>query len=178
MNSSSAAKTILIWMVLILLALVVWRVFTPSGQAAKVADISYSELQAQASSGNIKEITIDISPNSYDVEGEYRDTGQHFHATIFKEAAQDLLKDLKEKGNIPKINVKEVSHNDWMTIIMGALPFVLIIGFWIFMMRQMQAGGNKAMSFGKSRARLLTAQQKKATFKDVAGIDEAKEELQ
>ena len=88
------------------------------------------------------------------------------------------MKDLKDKGNIPKINVKEVSHNDWMTIIMSALPFVLIIGFWIFMMRQMQAGGNKAMSFGKSRARLLTAQQKKATFKDVAGIDEAKEELQ
>jgi cell division protease FtsH len=177
-NSSSAAKTILIWMVLILLALVVWRVFTPSGQTPKVTDISYSELMAQASSGNIKEITVDISPNSYDVEGEYRDTGQHFHATIFKEAAQDLMKELKDKGNIPKINVKEVSHNDWMTIIMGALPFVLIIGFWIFMMRQMQAGGNKAMSFGKSRARLLTAQQKKATFKDVAGIDEAKEELQ
>ena len=178
MNSSSAAKTILIWMVLILLALVVWRVFTPSGQAAKVTDISYSELQAQASSGNIKEMTIDISPNSYDIEGEYRDTGGHFHATIFKEAAQELLKDMKDKGNTAKINVKEVSHNDWMTIIMGALPFVLIIGFWIFMMRQMQAGGNKAMSFGKSRARLLTAQQKKATFKDVAGIDEAKEELQ
>jgi cell division protease FtsH len=177
-NSSSAAKTILIWMVLILLALVVWRVFTPSGQAAKVADISYSELVAQASSGNIKDLTIDISPNSYDVEGEYRDTSQHFHATIFKEATQDLLKDLKDKGNLANIHVKEVSHNDWMTIIMGALPFVLIIGFWIFMMRQMQAGGNKAMSFGKSRARLLTAQQKKATFKDVAGIDEAKEELQ
>jgi len=176
-NSSSAAKTILIWMVFILLALVVWRVFTPGSQAAKVTDISYSELMANASNGNIKEITMDISPNSYDVEGEYRDTGAHFHATIFKEAAQDLVKDLRDKGNI-KINVKEVSHNDWMTIIMSALPFVLIIGFWIFMMRQMQAGGNKAMSFGKSRARLLTAQQKKATFKDVAGIDEAKEELQ
>ena len=178
MNSSSAAKTILIWMVFILLALVVWRVFTPGTQAAKVTEISFSELEAQASSGNIKEITLNLSANSYDVEGEYRDTGQHFHATIFKEGTEDLVKDLREKGNIPKINVKEVTHNDWITILMSALPFVLIIGFWIFMMRQMQAGGNKAMSFGKSRARLLTAQQKKATFKDVAGIDEAKEELQ
>jgi cell division protease FtsH len=165
-------------MVFILLAVVVWTVFKPGNPTAKVSEISYSELMANASSGNIKEITLNLSANSYDVEGEYRDTGLHFHVTIFKEAAQDLVKDLHDKGNIPKINVKEVTHNDWITILMSALPFVLIIGFWIFMMRQMQAGGNKAMSFGKSRARLLTAQQKKATFKDVAGIDEAKEELQ
>jgi cell division protease FtsH len=177
-NSSSAAKTILIWMVFILLALVVWRVFTPSTGAAKVTEISFSELMANAHNGNIKEITLNLSPNSYDVEGEYRDTGLHFHATIFKEGAQELVKELHDTGNAPKINVKEVTHGDWISILVSALPFVLIIGFWIFMMRQMQAGGNKAMSFGKSRARLLTAQQKKATFKDVAGIDEAKEELQ
>jgi len=64
-----------------------------------------------------------------------------------------------------------------VSILINALPFLLIIGFWVFMMRQMQAGGNKAMSFGKSRARLLSMQQKKITFKDVAGVDEAKEEL-
>jgi cell division protease FtsH len=177
-NSSSAAKTILIWMVFILLALVVWKVFTPGSGSPKVNEISYSELMANAHSGNIKEITLNLSANSYDVEGEYRDSSQHFHATIFKEGTADLVKELKDTGNIPKINVKEVTHGDWISILVSALPFVLIIGFWIFMMRQMQAGGNKAMSFGKSRARLLTAQQKKATFKDVAGIDEAKEELQ
>jgi cell division protease FtsH len=176
-NSSSAAKTILIWMVFILLALVVWRVITPGAQSAKVTDISYSELMANAANSNIKELTLDLSANSYDIEGEYRDTGGHFHATIFKEAAPDLVKELREKGNI-NIHVKEVTHGDWVNILISVLPFVAIIGFWIFMMRQMQAGGNKAMSFGKSRARLLTAQQKKATFKDVAGIDEAKEELQ
>jgi cell division protease FtsH len=164
-------------MVFILLALVVWKVFTPSAGSPKVQEISYSELKAYANNGNIKELALNLSPNSYDVEGELRDTGQHFHVTIFKEAAPDLMKELNDKGNI-KINVKEVTHGDWVNILISALPFVLIIGFWIFMMRQMQAGGNKAMSFGKSRARLLTAQQKKATFKDVAGIDEAKEELQ
>ena len=178
MNSSSAAKTILIWMVFILLALVVWRVFTPGSGSPKVNEISYSELMANAHNGNIKELTLNLSANSYDVEGEYRDSSAHFHATIFKEGTEDLVKELKDTGNIPKINVKEVTHGDWISILVSALPFVLIIGFWIFMMRQMQAGGNKAMSFGKSRARLLTAQQKKATFKDVAGIDEAKEELQ
>ena len=76
------------------------------------------------------------------------------------------------------INVKEVTRADWVNLLLTAAPLLLLVGFWIVMMRQMQAGGNKALSFGKSRARLLTAQQKKATFKDVAGIDEAKEELQ
>jgi cell division protease FtsH len=99
-----------------------------------------------------------------------------FHTTIFKEAAPDLTKELREKN--VRINIKEVGHNDWITIVLQVVPFVILFALWIFMLRQMQAGGNKALSFGKSRARLLTAQQKKATFKDVAGIDEAKEELQ
>src|SRR5690348_12653326 len=74
--------------------------------------------------------------------------------------------------------VKEVRSGDWVLILLNAAPLILLVGFCLFLMRQMQAGGNKAFSFGKSRARLLSAQQKKATFKDVAGADEAKEELQ
>ena len=70
-----------------------------------------------------------------------------------------------------------MKNADWLSVPGEFRPLLLLVRFWIFMMRQMQAGGNKALSFGKSRARLLTAQQKKATFKDVAGIDEAKEEL-
>ena len=77
-----------------------------------------------------------------------------------------------------QLNVKEVRSSDWVLILLNALPLLLLAGFVFFLMRQMQAGGNKALSFGKSRARLLSAQQKKATFKDVAGSDEAKEELQ
>jgi cell division protease FtsH len=175
-NSSSAAKTILIWMFIILLALVLWKVFTPGSQSVHVQDISYSELMANVDSGNIKDLTLSLSPNSYDVDGEYREPDTHFHATIFKEAAPDLVKELRDR-NI-HINVKEVTHGDWITIVSTVAPFVILFALWIFMIRQMQAGGNKALSFGKSRARLLTAQQKKATFKDVAGIDEAKEELQ
>ena len=74
--------------------------------------------------------------------------------------------------------MKEVRSGDWVLILLNAAPLMLLVGFCLFLMRQMQAGGNKALSFGKSRARLLSAQQKKATFKDVAGTDEAKEELQ
>jgi cell division protease FtsH len=88
----------------------------------------------------------------------------------------DLIRILREKNVI--ITVKESSTSSWATLLVNASPLLLLIGFWIFMMRQMQTGGNKALSFGKSRARLLSSQQKKITFKDVAGVDEAKEELQ
>ncbi|MGD0905972.1 MAG: ATP-dependent zinc metalloprotease FtsH, partial [Candidatus Acidiferrales bacterium] len=113
---------------------------------------------------------------SYEVEGEWREPSKKFRTTIFRESAPDLTKTLRDKQVL--INVKEVNRADWVTFLVNGLPIFLLVAFWIFMMRQMQAGGNKALSFGKSRARLLTAQQKKATFKDVAGTDEAKEELQ
>ena len=177
MNSSSAAKTILVWMFIIVLGLVLWKVFTPSNSAARANEPSYGEFMADVDRSNVKEVTLLLSQNSYEVEGEYREgTPKTFKLVIFKEAAPDLVKELRDKG--VRINVKNVSTNDWLTIVINLLPFVVLFGLWIFMIRQMQAGGNKALSFGKSRARLLTAQQKKATFKDVAGIEEAKEELQ
>ncbi len=177
MNSSSAAKTILVWMFIILLGLVLWKVFTPSGTANRESELSYNEFMNQVDRANVKEVIMYISPNSYEIKGDYREPStQKFKVTIFKEGAPDIVKNLRDKGVL--INVQEVRSNDWLTIAINLLPFVVLFGLWIFMIRQMQAGGNKAMSFGKSRARLLTAQQKKATFKDVAGIEEAKEELQ
>ena len=177
MNSSSAAKTILVWMFIILLGLVLWRVFTPSNSGKTELDLSYNEFMNQVDKGNVKDAAIYLSPNSYDIKGDYREPSTtKFKVTIFKEGAPDIVKDLRDKGVL--INIQEVHSNDWLTIVINLLPFVVLFGLWIFMIRQMQAGGNKALSFGKSRARLLTAQQKKATFKDVAGIEEAKEELQ
>ena len=82
---------------------------------------------------------------------------------------------LRDKG--VNITVKDVSGGGWPSWLFQMLPLVVILGLWFFMIRQMQSGGNKALSFGKSRARLLSMQQKKVTFKDVAGVDEAKEEL-
>jgi len=164
-------------MFIILLGVVLWKMVSAGGgQAAREQEINYSDFMAQVDKGTVKEITLYLSPNSYEVQGELREPVQKFRLTIFKESAPDLAKQLREKG--VRINVKEVTRGDWITFLLNAAPLFLLVGFWIFMMRQMQAGGNKALSFGKSRARLLTAQQKKATFKDVAGIDEAKEELQ
>jgi len=175
-NSNSTVKTVLFWLFIVVLGVLLWKMVSSNGQSASVQEPSYSDFMAQVDRGNVKEVTLYLSPNSYDVEGETRDPDKKFRVTIFKESAPDLTKELRDKGVL--INVKEVNRADWFSFLLNAAPMLLLVGLWIFMMRQMQAGGNKALSFGKSRARLLTSQQKKATFKDVAGIEEAKEELQ
>jgi len=175
-NPSSTLKTIMFWLFIVMLAVLLWTLVSKSGQSAREEEPSYSEFMAQVDRGNVKEVTLYLSPTSYEIEGEWREPSKKFRTTIFKESAPDLAKTLRDKNVL--INVKEVNRADWVTFLLNAAPLFLLVAFWIFMMRQMQAGGNKALSFGKSRARLLTAQQKKATFKDVAGTDEAKEELQ
>ncbi len=177
MNPSSTAKTILFWLSIVLLGVMLWRLVSANGQAAREDTPSYSEFMAHVDQGDVKEVTMYLSPNSYELQGEYvKPANKKFHTTIFKEDAPNLSKVLREKQVL--INVKEVRSGDWLIILLNALPLLLLVGFCLFLMRQMQAGGNKALSFGKSRARLLSAQQKKVTFKDVAGTDEAKEELQ
>jgi cell division protease FtsH len=172
----STAKTILLCVSIILLCFVVWRMVSASGQSAREEEPSYSEFISQVDRGNVKEVTLYLSPNSYEVEGEWREPATKFRTTVFTESAPDLSKDLRDKDVL--INIKEATRADWVNLLLTAAPLLLLAGFFIFMMRRMQAGGSNVLSFGKSRARLLTAQQKKATFKDVAGIDEAKEELQ
>ncbi len=177
MNSSSTAKTILFWICIVFLGVMLWKLVSANGAQAREDEPSYSEFMAKVDAGDVKEVTLYLSPNSYELQGEYvHPANRKFHVTVFKEAAPDLAKTLRDKA--VQIKVKEVRSGDWLLILLNALPLILLAGFVFFLMRQMQAGGNKALSFGKSRARLLSAQQKKATFKDVAGTDEAKEELQ
>ena len=177
MNSSSTAKTILFWISIVFLGVMLWKLVSANGAQAREDEPSYSEFMAKVDASQVKEVTLYLSPNSYELQGEYKDPANHkFHLTVFKESAPDLAKQLRDK-QVP-MKVKEVRSGDWVLILLNAAPLILLVGFCLFLMRQMQAGGNKALSFGKSRARLLSAQQKKATFKDVAGTDEAKEELQ
>ena len=177
MNSSSTAKTILFWISIVFLGVMLWKLVSASGQSARDDEPSYSEFMAKVDAGQVKEVTMYLSPNSYELQGEYQiPANRKFRITIFKEGAPDLTKTLRDKA--VKISVREVRSGDWILTLVNVAPLVLLVGFCLFLMRQMQAGGNKALSFGKSRARLLSAQQKKATFKDVAGTDEAKEELQ
>jgi cell division protease FtsH len=177
-NSSSTAKTILFWISIVFLGVMLWKLVSANGSQQREDTPGYSEFMAHVDAGDVKEVTLYLSPNSYEIQGEYlRPANRKFTVTVFKEAAPDLVKELKDKGAVIK-GMKEVRSGDWILILLNAAPLILLVGFCLFLMRQMQAGGNKALSFGKSRARLLSAQQKKATFKDVAGTDEAKEELQ
>src|SRR5438552_1811589 len=154
-----------------------WKLVSANGAQAREDEPSYSEFMQKVDASDVKEVTMYLSPNSYELKGEYvRPANRKFHTTVFKEDAAGLAKALRDKG--VAIKVVEVRSGDWVLILLNAAPLILLVGFCLFLMRQMQSGGNKALSFGKSRARLLSAQQKKATFKDVAGTDEAKEELQ
>ncbi|MHB8411102.1 MAG: ATP-dependent zinc metalloprotease FtsH [Candidatus Acidiferrales bacterium] len=173
---NSTVKTILFWMAMILLAVLLWRMASTGGQTARDQTPSYTDFQAQVQKGNVSEATIMLSPVSAEVDGEFRDPKAKFRVTVPKETLSDLTKELQDKN--VEVNIKEVRNNDWVSFLIDGVPFLLLLVVFLIMMRQMQSGGNKALSFGKSRARLLTAQQKKATFKDVAGIEEAKEELQ
>jgi cell division protease FtsH len=134
--------------------------------------ISFTEFVSDVEAGKVKKVSIS---NGVDVKGSYKDNSADLH-TLIPANYPDIYKILQDKG--VEIEIKEASGSGWVSVLINASPFILLLAFWIFMMRQMQSGGNKALSFGKSRARLHSTQQKKVTFKDVAGVEEAKEELQ
>jgi cell division protease FtsH len=167
---NSAVKNIIFWVVMAVTALLIWAV-VKSSTGEHVRDLTFTEFTTQVNTGNIRDVTI----VGTDVTGAFKKDGSHFRTTI-PANYPDLYKTLQDK-NVNTI-IKDNSGNSWMTYLANGLPLLLILGLWIFIMRQMQSGGNKALSFGKSRARLLSSQQKKVTFKDVAGVEEAKEELQ
>ncbi|HSE49479.1 MAG TPA: ATP-dependent zinc metalloprotease FtsH [Terriglobales bacterium] len=168
---NSTVKTVLFWLVIIASGVVLYQVIRTSSQAPKEVDISYSEFLSRVQSGDVLEVTI----TGTTVQGKFRnDKSQTFHTTILAQD-QDMIKILRDKNVI--VTVKDTQGSLWLTTILQLSPFLLFGVLWFILIRQMQTGGSKALSFGKSRARLLSMQQKKVTFKDVAGVDEAKEEL-
>ena len=167
---NSTVKTAIFWIVMVLTAILLWKV-VQTGSADRETEISYSEFRAEVKAGNVESVKIS---DRNQATGKLKD-GQTIK-TVFPPEYPGFIQMLEESG--ANIEVDESSTPTWLAFLINASPFILLFGFWIFMMRQMQAGGNKALSFGKSRARLLTSQQKKITFKDVAGVDEAKDELQ
>ena len=156
------------WVALLLTAVLLYQVVqrTTSGQDE---DFNFTRFMQEVERGTVRDVTIADN----EVTGELT-TGETFKTYIPMEYP-DLLNLLREKN--VSITGEPANQSPWLAALVSWAPFLFLIGFWIFFMRQMQSGGNKALSFGKSRARLLTAHQKKVTFKDVAGVDEAKEEL-
>ncbi len=169
MNSN--VKHFIFWIVVVCMAGVLWVVVNRGSHGRTDRALNFSEFLAAVDAGEIKSANID-NPS---VKGDYINGKDQYH-TIVPATYSELYTKLKEHNVTMTIN--DSSANGWLTMLVNFSPIILVVAFWIFMMRQMQSGGNKAMSFGKSRARLHSTQQRKVTFKDVAGVEEAKEELQ
>jgi cell division protease FtsH len=168
---NSTVKTVLFWGFILMCLMVLLSFWQKNAGTGKPTEIGYSDLLDKIDAAQVQSATI----QGTDVHGQIKGAKDPFHTTISSNNVDSLTKELR--SNKVQFDIKEPPNNFIGPLLLNALPIVLIVGFWFFMMRQMQSGGNKALSFGKSRARLLSMQQKKVTFKDVAGVDEAKEEL-
>jgi len=160
-------KNLSLWLVITLMMIMLYSLFNQ--QHLSETSISYTEFLSMVENERVSEVLV---------QGQdllVTDTNRN-RFKVFAPEDPDLIKILRGKGVI--IQAKPPAESPWyMTAFISWLPMIVLIGVWIFFMRQMQAGGGKALSFGKSRARLLSDQMDKVTFEDVAGIDEAKEEL-
>ena len=168
MNSS--VKTLIFWVVLICVVVLLIAVVR-TAQNPKEQNLSFTEFMDKVKEKQVHSITITGS----EVHGVYQNPALGLH-TFIPANYPDLYNQLRDTG--VDVTIKDTSTAAWIAMLVNLSPFIVLLAFWIFMMRQMQSGGNKALSFGKSRARLHSTQQKKVTFKDVAGVEEAKEELQ
>ena len=167
---NSTVKTVVFWLVIILSAVLLWQVVKAGNTGQKDKEINFSQFMSDVDQGVVKEVTI----SGMEVRGKYKNDNSGFHTTA-PVNYPDMIKTLKDKG--VSMTFHDINSGGWPTWLLNLAPLILLAALWFFMIRQMQTGGNKALSFGKSRARLLSMQQKKVTFKDVAGVDEAKEEL-
>ena len=159
-------KNLALWMVIGLIVIVLFNVFQASQPSRD--KMVFSDFLKRVESGEVREVLI----RGKSVSGKLAD-GNTFRT--FTADYPYLIKALKDKG--VKIAVEPEDSNPWYAYVLQWVPMLLFIGVWIFFMRQMQGGGAKALSFGKARARLISEKQNKVTFQDVAGVEEAKEEL-
>ena len=166
---NQTVKNLIFWFFLAIMIFSLYNAISPENQ--KKSEISYSEFLTKLEKGNIKSVKIAGSK----ITGNYLDSMETF--TTIKPDDNKLIGKLTKKG--VEIDVKEDKDEPWYYLVLiNLLPLVIVIALWIFFMRQVSMGAGKGMSFGKSRAKLLTENQNKVTFEDVAGIDEARAELE
>ena len=171
------AKNIFLWIVIIVAVVVLWQ-FLSTVKNGSYDELTYSEFTEKVQDKEVEKITLTGNL----VEGMYRPTdspqaSRPFRAVIPRGSEETTANTLNDQG--VAVTVTDDEQGSWIYVLLTSwFPIILFVAFWIFLMRQMQSGGNKALSFGKSRARLSSTQQKKVTFNDVAGVEEAKEELQ
>jgi len=178
------------WVILVLVLLIAFQMFE-MGKTPEYR-VSYSEFLTQVDTGNIKKITFKglevhgtlVSPTLVPVEGSSSREGglqeqkvENF-SLILPTEDDALPGRILEKNPSVVVDAQIPGGSVWVKLLTSGLPLLLIVGLWLLIMRQMQAGGNRAFSFGKSRARMFGGDRPRVTFHDVAGADEAKEELQ
>ncbi|NIX77898.1 ATP-dependent zinc metalloprotease FtsH [Microvirga terricola] len=169
MNSNF--RNFALWVVIFLLVLALVTLFQSPGHRSGGSDIAYSQLLSDADAGRISNVVI----SGPEISGTYTD-GRNF--TTYAPNDPMLVSKLQQKG--VQINARPQSDSTpwFIAVLMNILPIALFIGAWVFLSRQMQNGAGRAMGFGKSKAKLLTEAHGRVTFDDVAGVDEAKEDLQ
>ncbi len=160
-----------LWVIIILLVVALVMLFQNPGQRAPTQDISFSQLLNEVDQGHVREVTI----SGNEITGHFTDNRAF---ATYAPNDPTLVQSLYKKN--VSITAKPPSEgNNWLlTLLVNGLPLIAIFGVWIFLSRQMQGAGGKAMGFGKSKAKLLTEAHGRVTFEDVAGVDEAKEDLQ
>ena len=164
---NSTVRSLVFWVVLVVVVVMIWS-FSTQFQAGDNS-VSFSEFVRWVDAGQVENVTI----AGNEITGTLT-AGDRFR-TYAPPQYEGLVNRLVERD--VAVTAREAANSPWATLLYSWAPFLLIIGFWIFFMRQMKNSGNKALSFGRSRAKLSTNSQKKVTFKDVAGVDEPKEEL-
>jgi cell division protease FtsH len=173
---SSTARQIIFWLLIVAGALILYKLVNPNSKNSSAIDLA--TLDSKIMAGGLKQLTFEQN-EAIAID----QSGAEFRAPLTNEhVKRDFMTKAYELVNgqprVAKVDDKSGSSSMIWPMLITWAPLLFIIGIWVFMLRQMQSGGNKALSFGKSRAKLLNNQQKRVTFKDVAGVEEAKEELQ
>src|SRR6476660_4317829 len=176
-NWGRFSKTLSFWVFILLIPVVLIQLAGPRGDAT--TEINYTDYRAQLAVDNVKDVTVSAGKN---ITGSFRNptvingkTAQRFSLQLPVANSQPEVDELAKKG----VEIKSTDPKpNLLSVVVSFLPWLLLIGFYLFLFRQMQSGGAKAFSFGKSKAKLLTGDTPKVTFADVAGADEAKQELQ
>ena len=167
----TAALTVVLVVALVVLT---QKLISPGTQGGTVH--SYETLVTKdIPDGVVQSADVKTKDNTVDVT--LKDGTKYSVGFVPGQAAATLISDLQTAPNHPQFNVEGTGSSGWLSLLTYVFPFLIFIGFWIFLMRQMQGGGSRVMSFGKSKAKRMTADSPKITFRDVAGVDEAVEEL-